>query len=108
MFIDMKAQFGNIYYAISHPERRRILEALMLADSPAMELSRRLSPSALSQHLTVLKKAKLVRERREGRQRIYSITPAPLLEPFDWLSQYQAMWNQKLNKLGEYLQRRHG
>lgn len=98
----------TVYHAIGHPVRRRILETLLAGEAPAMTLADGLSPSALSQHLTVLKRAALVRERRRGRQRLYSIRPEPLFEPFAWLSQYEAFWQGKLGQLGDYLERTHG
>lgn len=104
----MLDQKGNVYYAISHPERRKILQSLRIKDSPAMDLPVTLSPSALSQHLTVLKQANLVSEHREGRQRIYSLNPEPLFEPFEWLAQYEMFWQVKFEQLNQYLEKHHG
>ncbi len=98
----------TVYHAIAHPVRRRILQTLLAGEAPAMSLADGLSASALSQHLTVLKRAALVRERRRGRQRLYSIRPEPLFEPFAWLRQYEAFWQGKLGQLGDYLERTHG
>lgn len=105
----METQAGNVYHAIAHPERRRILMALLKEDAKAMDLlAPGITPSALSQHLAVLKEAQLVTERREGRCRIYTLTPQPLFEPFAWLSQYEAFWRAKMQGLGDYLETTHG
>ena len=99
---------ANVFHAIAHPARRQILELLRDEDLPAMDIAVDLSPSALSQHLAVLKDAKLVVERREGRRRIYSLTPEPLFEPFSWLSQYEMFWKAKFNQLNSYLENTYG
>jgi DNA-binding transcriptional ArsR family regulator len=104
----MKSQEDNVYFAIAHPYRREILQYLAHGDSNAMELPIDASPSVLSQHLNVLKKAKLVREYRQGRNRVYSLTPEPLAEPFEWLSKYEQFWNQHLHSLESYLEEKHG
>ena len=108
MPVEAAQQLVTVYHAITHPMRRRILEALLAGEAPAMSLARGSSASALSQHLTVLKRAGLVRERRQGRQRLYSIRPEPLFEPFAWLSQYEMFWQGKLGQLGDYLEGTHG
>jgi len=60
---------------------------------------------AISQHLRVLREAGLVRERREGRSRLYRLHPEPLREAYEWLAQYERFWRQKLADLGEHLRR---
>ena len=79
----------------------------MEGDSPAMELSPKLSPSALSQHLRVLRGAGLVRETRAGRHRIYSLVPEPQEEAFRWLARYESFWKTKMGDLGAYLRETH-
>lgn len=101
-------QNANVFHAIAHPVRRQILEALAHGDLPAMAIDVDLSPSALSQQLTVLKDAELVSERREGRQRIYHLTPEPLFQPYLWLSQYEMFWKAKFNQLNSYLEDTYG
>lgn len=103
-----KAQQTLVFQAISHPVRRVILDSLKSADIPAMQLPGGLSPSALSQHLTVLKKARLVKEKRSGRQRIYSLNAKPLYQAFQWLADYESFWGQAFNKLDNFLRETHG
>jgi DNA-binding transcriptional ArsR family regulator len=97
-----------VYRAIAHPARRRILEALLAGECHAMDLPVRLSASALSQHLAVLRRSRLVRTRREGRNIVYALDPQRLHEPFAWLSQYAALWEGQMNKLDRYLRSHHG
>lgn len=100
----------DVFQAIAHPARRRILELLENGEMPVSQLARdfHASASALSQHLTVLKKSGLVEEHREGRQRVYRLTPGPLQEVSDWVASHKAYWVVKLASLGQYLRRKHG
>lgn len=64
-----------------------------------------MSLPAVSQHLKVLRLAGLVTERRQGRQRVYSLVPGPLKEVSDWVDHYERFWSEKLTRLGEHLKR---
>lgn len=66
-----------------------------------------ISRPAVSRHLRVLRDARLVHERRgdtDGRQRIYSITPAPLSEVASWVQGYADFWPAKLASLERHLE----
>jgi DNA-binding transcriptional ArsR family regulator len=77
--------------AIADPVRREILELLHAGAEPAGEIARRftISRPAVSRHLRVLREAGLVRDELVGRQRLYSIDPAPLREIADWIGQFE-------------------
>jgi DNA-binding transcriptional ArsR family regulator len=101
---------SDVFQAVAHPARRRILEQLEKGELPVSSLAQGFKGSApaLSQQLTVLKKAGLVRESREGRRRIYRLTPEPLAELTDWVETHKTFWRAKLEALGEFLRRKHG
>jgi DNA-binding transcriptional ArsR family regulator len=84
--------------AISDPIRRRVLELVRDRELPAGELAAQFEVSrpAVSRHLRVLREAGLVRERREGKLRLYRADPAPLAELREWLDGY---WAGRLNAL---------
>jgi len=63
----------------------------------------RVSQPAISQHLRVLADAGLVRARRVGRERRYSLDPRRLRAPHDWLSHYERFWTGRLNALADVL-----
>ncbi len=67
--------YGDAIAALADPTRRAVFEQLRLGPHPVGELARELPVSrpAVSQHLRVLKDAGLVRERREGTRRYYSL-----------------------------------
>lgn len=95
----------DLFQVIAHPLRRSLLDTLRRGESPATPLADqfRVSPSVLSQHLSALKDAGLVNERREGRQRIYALRPEPLREIADWVDRFADFWPRKLDALGAHL-----
>ncbi len=86
--------------AIADPIRRRVLELVRDREVAAGELAAHFDVSrpAVSRHVRVLREAGLVRERREGRLRLYRADPAPLAELRDWLERY---WDDRLGALKE-------
>ena len=61
--------------------------------------------SAVSQHLKQLRAVGLVRVRRAGRERYYSLNARPLREVADWVGRYERFWRQKLDALRDHLDR---
>jgi len=53
----------------------------------------------VSRHLRVLREAGLVAVRKDAQRRVYSLEPRPLVELDDWLDQYRAMWEQRMDAL---------
>lgn len=84
--------------AIADPIRRRVLELVRDRELPAGELAKQFDVSrpAVSRHLRVLREAGLVRERRQGKLRLYRADPAPLGELRGWLDTY---WADRLGAL---------
>ncbi|MHC8606935.1 ArsR/SmtB family transcription factor [Paenarthrobacter ureafaciens] len=95
----------DVFGALANPSRRTILDSLLDGPRTAGELTGRvaLSRSSASEHLTVLKEACLIREERQGRHRIYHLEPAGLQEVSGWLKHYERYWKQRLDALGELL-----
>jgi DNA-binding transcriptional ArsR family regulator len=104
------AQQNDVFHAIAHPARRRILVLLKNGERPAGALAEPFGVSfaAISQHLKILKEADLVSERRNGRQRIYHLQPKPLSEVVDWANEFQSFFNARLDALADHLDRKHG
>jgi len=97
----------DVFSAIGDPTRRKVLEMLTRRNFAAGEIAMhfRISRPAVSQHLHVLRRAKLVDVRRRGRERIYRLNPEPLQEVYDWVEHYRKFWNSRMSALGEYLDR---
>ena len=85
------ASHADIFRAVADPTRRAILEQLVGSERSVGELAEpfRLTQPAISQHLGVLRWAGLVRARRNGRQRIYRLTPEPLEELWRWAETFR-------------------
>jgi len=66
-----------------------------------------MSFAAVSQHLRVLEEADLVSARRDGRHRLYRLQPKPLADVVSWVDEFAAFFGQRLDALGEYLDRKH-
>lgn len=97
----------DIFYAISDRTRRQILECLAAKECTATELAEphRMSQPAISQHLRVLREAKLVSAEQRGRERYYRLEPSALRPIVDWLSFYERFWTSRLHKLKNHLDR---
>ncbi len=82
--------YGSALHALADETRRSVFERLRAGPCPVGELAMGLPVSrpAVSQHLRVLKEAKLVRERREGTRRVYSVDPEGLLTLREYLDGY--------------------
>ncbi len=95
----------DVFSAIADPTRRRLLELLAKGARPMGELARpfRISLSAVSQQLRLLREAHLVEVQRVGRERWYRLNARPLEEVADWVAIYERFWREKLDALGEHL-----
>ncbi|MBI4218973.1 MAG: winged helix-turn-helix transcriptional regulator [Chloroflexi bacterium] len=98
----------EVFGAISHPARRRMLDLLAERDRPVKEIAKNfeMSRPAVSQHLRMLLDAGLVTERRNGRERVYSLASQQLVPVRDWISHYERFWDERLQLLKEELAKR--
>lgn len=81
----------DTFTALAEPTRRNILEMLVAKDGiSAGDIYGKFkaSPPAISQHLKVLREAKLVRVEKRAQQRIYYINPEPMKELEKWIHQF--------------------
>jgi DNA-binding transcriptional ArsR family regulator len=98
----------DVFKALSDPTRRAIFEGLTRdGEQTVHALTRRagISQPAVSKHLTILKRAKLVNHRHAGRETHYSAHPQALAPLFDWLTHYGAFWRDKFDRLESLLER---
>jgi DNA-binding transcriptional ArsR family regulator len=95
----------DVFGAISHPARRRMLDLLVEADLPVNAIAGdfAMSRPAVSQHLRILRDAGLVTERRHGRERRYHLVPERLGPVRDWIAHYEQFWDDRLQRLQEQL-----
>ncbi len=96
----------DTYAALAEPRRREILELLAKSGRlTATDISNnfKISPPAISQHLKVLREAKLVDMEKQAQSRIYTINTKNLHEIEIWIDKINKMWNQKFNRLERVL-----
>jgi DNA-binding transcriptional ArsR family regulator len=93
-----------VFRAIADPTRREILDMLLDGERTVGEIAERFAVSrpAVSKHLRVLRGARLVRARREGRQRLCAVDPEPLRAIDAWLDGYRREWQSRLTRLKRY------
>jgi len=96
----------DTFTAIAEPTRRTILERLAVhGNMSATDIYRGFtsSPPAISQHLKVLREAKLVRVEKRKQQRIYYINPEPMKELEKWVHQFAANLENQYQRLDQIL-----
>jgi DNA-binding transcriptional ArsR family regulator len=93
--------------ALADPNRRRIVEMLCSGEQASGEIAAEfdVSAAAISQHLKVLREARLVQVRVEAQRRIYSLDPAGLGEIEAWLKSVRQFWSGRLDALERELRR---
>jgi DNA-binding transcriptional ArsR family regulator len=99
---------NTVFRALADPTRRAIFEELSRQGEQTVHALTRyagVSQPAVSKHLTVLKRARLVRHRRDGRETHYRAEPDALAPMMDWLVLYGAFWRDRLNRLEALLER---
>lgn len=99
---------GHVFRALADPTRRAIFEEMVRQGEQTVHALTRyagISQPAVSKHLTVLKRAKLVRHRRAGRETHYRAEPEALAPMLDWLKLYGAFWRDRFDRLQALLER---
>ncbi|HNR54811.1 MAG TPA: metalloregulator ArsR/SmtB family transcription factor [Flavobacteriales bacterium] len=93
------------FSALADPTRRAILARLSSGPASVNELAAPFSMSlpAVSKHLKVLEKAQLITRGKEAQWRPCAIKAQPLKEATDWMEQYRQFWEERFDRLEEYL-----
>ena len=94
------------FAALADPTRRAILARLATGECTVTELAEpfEMSMPAVSKHLRVLERAGLIARWREAQRRPCRIEAGPLKEVADWTEHYRHIWEDRLDRLGTYLQ----
>jgi DNA-binding transcriptional ArsR family regulator len=98
------------FSALADPTRRAILGRLAEGEASVGELAAPFSMSlpAVSKHLKVLERAGLITRGRRAQWRPCRLEPAPLKEASDWLEEYRRCWEERLDRLDDYLKELQG
>jgi DNA-binding transcriptional ArsR family regulator len=103
----MNANLDATFSALADPTRRAILAKLAAGEASVSELAApfAMSQPAISKHLKVLERAGLISRSREAQRRPCRLEAAPLRDVAEWLELYRRHWEQRLDRLGEYLEK---
>ncbi|MFC3800839.1 ArsR/SmtB family transcription factor [Cohnella sp. GCM10012308] len=102
-----KNPLRDVFDAIADPTRRRLIRLLAEAEEiPLHALTEQfpMGRTAVSKHLTILKEAGLVVDRKLGRETRYRLNASPLREVQDWVAHYSKFWNVNLRRLSQLLE----
>src|SRR6202047_5038559 len=94
------------FAALADPTRRSVLDLLRQGSLPAGRIAQAfpVSRPAISKHLRLLRRAELVRQRREGRHRFYQLNADPLKAVDSWLNNYRNFWRMNLDSLKAFVE----
>jgi DNA-binding transcriptional ArsR family regulator len=92
--------------ALADPTRRAILHRLTEGETRVTDLAEpfEVSLNAVSKHIRLLERAKLVRRRKSGREHLLSLNPEPLEAAAKWMAEQRALWIARLDILDALLQ----
>jgi DNA-binding transcriptional ArsR family regulator len=99
-------QLSATFAALSDPTRRAILARLLSGEHSVTELAEPfdMSMPAISKHLRVLERAGLIARRKDAQWRRCRIDAGPLKEVAHWTERYRHIWEERLDRLDQYLQ----
>ena len=98
----------DAFQTLADPTRRRIVEALLGGEQAVNDLvdTVDIHQSGVSRHLRILQEAGFVKVRPDGPKRLYSLKPEPFRELDTWVARYRSLWEARLDKFGDELERR--
>jgi DNA-binding transcriptional ArsR family regulator len=98
-------ELNRVFQALTDPTRRAVLERLTRGPAAVSELAQpfKMALPSFVQHLQVLENSGLVRSKKQGRVRTYTLAPQPLKAAEHWLSAQRAHWERRLDALDDFL-----
>jgi DNA-binding transcriptional ArsR family regulator len=95
----------HVFQALAHPVRRAILRRIAAEERSVTELAAPfdMSLEAVSKHIQVLERARLLRRTRAGRVHRCKLHPTPLRDVAKVLSELSGLWNRRLDALEDLL-----
>jgi len=98
-------RLSHTFSALADPTRRAILARLATGETSVTELAEPfdISLPAITKHLKVLERAGLITRSREAQWRPCKLEAEPLQDASAWIEQYRRHWEQRLDRLEEYL-----
>ena len=96
----------DVFYALSHSTRRKVLRQLSIGPATVSELAASFDMKLPSfvEHLSVLEQSRLVKSKKRGRVRTYELRPERFKVAEDWLSERRQLWEARLDRFDHYVQ----
>ena len=96
---------SSTFHALADPTRRAILESLTTGEKTVSDLAEPfdMTMPAITKHLKVLEKAKLIERSKQAQYRPCHLNPAPLKDLDAWMEQYRKFWEASFDRLDDYL-----
>jgi DNA-binding transcriptional ArsR family regulator len=103
--VEYSTDLSLVFQSLADPTRRDILAHVSRDSLSVGQIAKYydLTFAAVSKHLKVLEKARLVSKQRRGKEQIVTAAPGTVKEASDYLKRYEAMWNERFDALDEYL-----
>ena len=104
------AHLDSTFAALADPTRRAILARLARGEATVTELAEPFAMSlpAISKHLRVLQRAGLISRGRDAQRRPCKLVAAPLKQVSEWTEHYRHLWDQRFDRLDDYLRQLQG
>ena len=104
--VEYTAQLDTIFASLSDPTRRDILSRVSQGELSVGELAAHYNVSfaAISKHLMVMERAKLIFKRKDGKKQMVSLAPDALMSADEYLEQYRRSWQSRYDKLDTLIQ----
>jgi DNA-binding transcriptional ArsR family regulator len=97
-------QLTDVLTAISHPTRRAIIGQLANGPARFLDVAKHFDTAlnAVTKHLKLLERARLIERKKQGREVIISFRAEPLREVAGWVHEYERFWNERLDQFQQY------
>lgn len=101
-------QLTDVLNAISHPTRRAIIGRLAKGPARFLEIAEPfdVALNAVTKHLKLLERARLIEREKRGREVLISLRPQALKLVAEWVHDYEHFWNEKLDEFQGYFTQR--
>ncbi len=105
--VEYTHELDSIFLSLSDGTRRDILRLLNIYEKMSVSdiaIHYRLTFAAVSKHLMVLERAKLIHKRKKGRQQMIRLNASAFQAADEYLKQYEQLWHDRFNRLEKVLQ----
>jgi DNA-binding transcriptional ArsR family regulator len=105
MVNNLSVNLDTVFQALSNPIRRDMLERLAVSTATVGELKSPydISMPAVTKHLNVLERARLIERHQQGRVVTVSLSSEPMRDALDFLTRYRKFWAERLDNLERYI-----